>query len=397
MFHQLRSQMHKLQMALLLATVFSLGFLIGNQQSIAAAQTRMGDLDEAFGIIEETYSVIRTRYVDADKVDVPTLVNGALKGMVEALGDRFSTYETPEQYALSTQGLEGRVEGIGATVDTNADGNVYVVSVIRGAAAEAAGVLPGDIFWEVDGRSVVGMSQNELVALVRGPAGSQVTITFKRGDSFVTFTMTRVRFEVPVVETDILDDNIAYLNLLQFTSTAPQLVSNALDELRVNERRALIVDIRDNPGGLLQSVVEVTSIFKRSGVVLYEAFGDGTERTFNVNPSLYKNINVPIVVLTNEGSASASELFAGALQDSGVAFIIGETTFGKGTVQTVQPLSNGGALRITIARWLTPNRNWINDVGIVPNLEVPYDPATDGVDIDPQLDAAVAYINSLAR
>jgi carboxyl-terminal processing protease len=209
--------------------------------------------------------------------------------------------------------------------------------------------------------------------------------------------MTRVRFEVPVVETDILDDNIAYLNLLQFTSTAPQLVSNALDELRVNERRALIIDIRDNPGGLLQSVVEVTSIFKRSGVVLYEAFGDGTERTFNVNPSLYKNINVPIVVLTNEGSASASELFAGALQDSGVAFVIGETTFGKGTVQTVQPLSNGGALRITIARWLTPNRNWINDIGIVPNLEVLYDPATDGVDIDPQLDAAVAYINSLTR
>jgi len=397
MFHQLRNQMPKLQLALLLAAVFSLGFLMGNQQSIAVAQTRMGDLDEAFGIIEETYAVIRARYVDADKVDVPTLVNGALKGMVEALGDRFSTYETPEQYALSTQGLEGRVEGIGATVDTNADGNVYVVSVIRGAAAEAAGVLPGDIFWEVDGRSVVGISQSELVALVRGPAGTQVTITFKRGDSFVTFTMTRVRFEVPVVETDILDDNIAYLNLLQFTTTAPQLVSNALDELRVNERRALIVDIRGNPGGLLQSVVEVTSIFKRSGVVLFEAFGDGTERTFNVNPSFYKGINVPIVILTNEGSASASELFVGALQDSGLAFVIGETTFGKGTVQTVQPLSNGGALRLTIARWLTPNRNWINDIGIVPNLEVPYDPATDGVDIDPQLDAAVTYINSLAR
>lgn len=397
MFHQLRNQMPKLQLAFMFVAVFAFGFLMGNQQSIATAQTRMGDLDEAFSIIEETYAVIRARYVDADKVDVPTLVDGALTGMINALGDRFSSYETPEQYALSTQGLEGRVEGIGATVDTNADGNIYVVSVIRGAAAEAAGVLPGDIFWEVDGRSVVGISQNELVTLVRGPAGTQVTITFKRGNTFVTFTMTRVRFEVPVVEIEVLDDNIGYLNLSQFTATAPQLVRNALDELRVNERRALIIDIRRNPGGLLQSVVEVTSIFKQSGVVLYETFGDGTERTFNVNPAFYSGVNVPIVILTDEGSASASELFAGALQDAGLAFVIGETTFGKGTVQTVQPLSNGGALRLTIARWLTPNRNWINDIGIVPNLEVPYDPATDGVDVDPQLDAAISYINSLSQ
>lgn len=397
MFHQLRNQIPKLQLAFMFVAVFAFGFLMGNQQSIATAQTRMGDLDEAFSIIEETYAVIRARYVDADKVDVPTLVDGALTGMINALGDRFSSYETPEQYALSSQGLEGRVEGIGATVDTDADGNIYVVSVIRGAAAEAAGVLPGDIFWEVDGRSVVGISQNELVTLVRGPAGSQVTITFKRGDTFVTFTMTRVRFEVPVVEIEVLDGNIGYLNLSQFTATAPQLVRNALDELRVNERRALIIDIRRNPGGLLQSVVEVTSIFKQSGVVLYETFGDGTERTFNVNPAFYMGVNVPIVILTDEGSASASELFAGALQDAGVAFIIGETTFGKGTVQTVQPLSNGGALRLTIARWLTPNRNWINDIGIIPNLEVPYDPATDGVEVDPQLDAAIAYINSLSR
>jgi carboxyl-terminal processing protease len=397
MFHQLRNQIPKLQLAFMFVAVFAFGFLMGNQQSIATAQTRMGDLDEAFSIIEEAYEVIRARYVDADKVDVPTIIDGALSGMINALGDRFSSYETPEQYALSTQGLEGRVEGIGATVDTNADGNIYVVSVIRGAAAEAAGVLPGDIFWEVDGRSVVGISQEELVRLVRGPAGTQVTITFKRGDTFVTFTITRVRFEVPVVEIEVLDDNIGYLNLSQFTATAPQLVRNALDELRVNERRALIIDIRRNPGGLLQSVVEVTSIFKQSGVVLYEAFGDGTERTFNVNPAFYTGVNVPIVILTDEGSASASELFAGALQDAGLAFIIGETTFGKGTVQTVQPLSNGGALRLTIARWLTPNRNWINDIGIIPNLEVPYDPATDGVDIDPQLDAAIAYINSLSR
>lgn len=397
MFHQLRNQAPKLQFAFMFVAVFAFGFLMGSHQSTATAQTRMGDLDEAFGIIEETYTLIRARFVDADKVDVPTLVNGALTGMIDALGDRFSSYETPEQYALSSQGLEGRVEGIGATVDTNADGNIFVVAVIRGAAAEAAGVLPGDIFWEVDGRSVVGISQNELVTLVRGPAGSQVTITFKRGDDFVTFTITRVRFEVPVVEIDVLEDNIAYLNLSQFTATAPQLVSNALDELQVNERRALIIDIRRNPGGLLQSVVEVTSIFKPSGVVLFEAFGDGTERTFNVNPAFYKGVNVPIVILTDEGSASASELFAGALQDSGLAFVIGETTFGKGTVQTVQPLSNGGAIRLTIARWLTPNRNWINDIGIVPNLEVPYDPATDGVDIDPQLDAALAYINSLSQ
>lgn len=392
----LRNQAGRIQVIIVFVAVFTLGFMAGNHQGITQAQT-MGDTEQAFSVIQEVYSLIEGRFVDADKIEVPALVDGALKGMVESLGDQFSAYETPEQALLSAQSMEGRVEGIGATVDTNEDEQVFVAGLIRGAAAEAAGVLPGDIFWEVDGKNVAGIGQNDLVFLVRGPAGSDVKIMFKRGEEFVTFTITRVRFDVPIVETEVLEDDIAYLNLAQFTQNSADLVSQGLDTLDVNNKKALIIDIRDNPGGLLQAVIEITSFFKKDGVVLYEAFGDGTEQTFDVDTSEYRNITVPIIVLTNEGSASASELLAGALQDGKEAVIMGETTFGKGTVQTIQPLSNGGALRITIARWLTPNRNWIHKVGITPDIVVPYDPATDGVDIDPQLDAAIQYINDLGN
>ncbi len=389
-----RTHATKLQATFLFVAIFTLGFMVGNLQSITQAQG-IGDTDQAFGVIQETYNLIKESYVDGEKVDVPSLVDGALKGMVESLDDQFSAYQTPQQTEASALELQGSVEGIGATVDTDeVTGNIYVVSLIRGAAAEAAGVLPGDIFWEVDGESAVGITQNDLVLLVRGPAGSEVTIVFKRGEELITFTMTRVRFDVPIVESEILEGDIAHVRLSQFTSNARDLLRNELNNIEINSKKALILDVRGNPGGLLSSVVDISSLFVEDGVILYEAFGDGTERTFDANGD-YLGITIPIVLLTDEGSASASELLAGALQDLEIATVIGETSFGKGTVQTVAPLSNGGSIRLTIARWLTPNRNWIHELGITPDIVVAYDPVTDGVDVDPQLDAAIEYINNL--
>lgn len=391
-----RKHLQALKTAVFVVAIFSLGFVVGNLNSTSQAQTRgMGDLQQAFSVVEEAFSIIQSRYVDSRELEVPELINGAINGMVDTLGDRFSGYLDPNAYQRFNSDMTGNVEGIGVVIDTIQEtGEIRVVSLIKGAAAAAAGVLPGDIFWEVDGKNVVGLNQNELASIVRGPAGTQVTIKFKRGEEFVTFTITRVRFQVPNVEHEILENDIAYISLSEFNSRSSSLMQEALVAVDANNRKGLILDLRNNPGGLLSSVVDISSLFIKDGVILYETFGDGTEQIFEANGN-YQNITVPIVVLVNEGSASASELFAGAMKDRNVATLIGETTFGKGTVQTIQPLSNGGAIRITIARWLTPNRNWIHDFGIAPDIEVPYDQATEGVEVDPQLDRAIEYLTNL--
>ena len=403
---QWNSQAQRLQLVALSLVVFVAGFAFGNWSSISRAQQRetsmaIGDTDQAFQPFYEVYDLIRNRFVDSADVAVPDLVNGAINGMVGSLGDQFSNYMDPEQFRVHQESMGGDVEGIGVVIRTiEATGEIEVVSLIRGAAAEAAGVLPGDIFWEVDGRSVQGISQNDLVPLVRGPAGTQVTITFKRGDSFVTFTMTRVRFVRPIVEYRVLDNDIAYLYLGQFLTNAPQQMRDALRAMDVNNRKGLIFDLRGNPGGYLNTAVEVGSMFIKDGVILYEALGNGQEEVFNAQGG-FLDVRVPIVVLVDESSASASELIAGAMKDRGVAWLIGETTFGKGTVQTIQPLSNGGALRLTIARWLTPNRNWIHDFGVTPDQIVEYNPerglVQDGSEIDPQIQAAIDYIFGLSQ
>jgi carboxyl-terminal processing protease len=255
--------------------------------------------------------------------------------------------------------------------------------------------LPGDIFWEVNGEAVIGMNQTDLAAAVRGPAGTDVNITFKRGEDMIEMTITRVRFQVPNIETEILDNNIAYISMAEFTALAREQVDAALDELDVNSRTGLIFDLRGNPGGLLTSAVDMGSLFIEEGVLLYEAFADGSEEIFQASGD-YGNITVPIVVLIDETSASASELIAGAIKDTGVATLIGETTFGKGTVQNIQPLSNNGGIRLTVARWLTPNRNWIHEVGVTPDIVVDWDPQTaeDFAAPDPQLQAAVDFLLS---
>lgn len=385
----------RIRTLVLLVVVFAGGFFFGNFIGTGSAQDKfvIGDVDEAFEPLWEVFDAIQTRYVDRGEIEVPTLVDGAINGMVEALGDEYSGYLSPDAYAMFND-ISGEVEGIGVVIDTIEEtGEIVVVSVLRGAAAEAAGVLPGDIFWEVNGESTAGMNQTDLAAAVRGPAGTDVNIVFKRGDELIEMTITRVRFEVPNIEIRILDNNIAYISMAEFTAIARDQVDAALAELDVNSRAGLIFDLRGNPGGLLTSAVDIGSLFIKEGVLLYEAFGDGTEEIFEVTGD-YGNITVPIVVLIDETSASASELIAGAIKDTGVATLIGETTFGKGTVQNVQPLSNEGGLRLTVARWLTPNRHWIHEVGVTPDLIVEWDPQTaeDFAAPDPQLQAAIDFL-----
>lgn len=391
----IRKNLHKISTALLIAVVFSAGFVIGTQSSISNAQdtpVAIGDTDEAFAPLFEVYQAIQARYVDAKDVEVPDLVNGAISGMVDALGDPYSSYLDPNDYEQFTSDLSGNVEGIGVVIRSDEEtGEIFVVSLIKGAAAEAAGVKPGDVFIEVDGENVIGMNQSDLATLVRGPAGTDVTITFRRSGELITLVITRVRFEVPNVETEMLDGNIAYISMAEFSDTSREQLEAAFNDLEVNNTTGLIFDLRGNPGGLLSAAVDVASFFIEDGVILYESFADGSERVFEATGT-YGDIDVPIVVLVDEGSASASELVSGAMQDRDVATVIGEVSFGKGTVQTLQPLANNGALRITIARYLLPSRRWIHDLGVEPDIIIPYDVVEDGEDVDPQLDAAIDYL-----
>jgi carboxyl-terminal processing protease len=372
------------------------GYLFGGMTtspSQAQDVTAIGDVDEAFAPLFETYEIIQDRYVDAGLVDIDTLVDGALNGMVASLGDPYSSYLDPESFSAFTSELSGNVEGIGVVIFANEDGNIEVRQVLEGTGAEAAGVMPGDIFVEVNGESVQGLDQTQLALLVRGPAGTTVEITFLRGEELITLTITRSRFEIPNVEAEVLEEsNIAYISMAEFNANSRAQLDEAIAELDVNSRVGLIFDLRNNPGGLLSSAIDVASAFIEDGVILHESFADGSEDTFDSNGD-FAGITVPIVVLINENSASASELVSGAMQDNGVAYLIGEVSFGKGTVQTLEEISNGGAIRITIARYLLPSRRWIHEVGVTPDLLVELDETTfvEG-DADPQMQAAIDYI-----
>jgi carboxyl-terminal processing protease len=398
----------KISTVLLIVVVFLAGYLIGGMNTtISEAQgglNAIGDVDAAFEPLFETYQTIQARYIKADEIDVETLVDGAITGMVESLDDPYSSYMNADTYGQFLEGFEGSYEGIGVVIMTNDNDEVEVIQIIRGTGAEEAGVLPGDIFVEVDGVNVEDIPQDELVNLVRGPAGTQVTISFRRGEELVPLTITRSRFESPTVGFELLDGNIAYISLYQFDQPALHQIQDAIAELDVNSRVGLIFDLRDNPGGLLSVGIDVVSLFVKEGPILYQTYSDGTEDVYYANggengsqeDNVYANITVPIVVLVNENSASASELFAGAMQDTGIAVILGETTFGKATVQTLFNFSNGGGARITTARYLIPSRRWIHEIGLTPDMVVELDESAFNYTVpreeDSQLQAAMDYL-----
>lgn len=392
-----RKYMPILQTAILGLLIFTSGFLIGNLALPGEAQNRVAltDTEKAFEPFWEAFDLIEERYVDP--IPVEQLVDGAIRGMVESLDDEHSGYIRPELYE-STIDFSGEFSGVGVTIRTIEEtGDVQVVSVIPNSPAEAVGVLAGDIFYEINGISVTGQSQAELVSQVPGPKGTTVNITFKRGDELVNFDIVRDTFELPNITYEILDDSIAHISMLDFNDVSRPQLDHAFEVLDINNTKGLIFDLRGNPGGTLASAIEVGSAFVKDGVLLRQVSRDATEEVTRTNGE-YANVTVPVVVLVDENSASASEVIAGAMQDYDVATIIGETTFGKGTVQNIPPLSNGGGLRLTVKRWLTPNGAWIHKQGITPDIIVEWNPETqEDWENDIQLQAAINYINSLSN
>ena len=301
----------------------------------------------------------------------------------------------PESFAQANSSLEGEYEGIGAFVDTTTE-YLTITSPMPGSPAERAGLLSGDQVVAIDGEDMTGIAAEVARSKVIGPANSTVHLTILReGEAdLLEFDVVREKITLKSSTGEMLENDIAYIQITTFGSkTTPELLTT-LNDLMAQNPKGIILDLRNNGGGFLETSVEVTSQFVADGVVLYEQYGDGTRTTYDVIPGgMATDTNIPMIVLINEGSASASEIVAGALQDSGRAQLVGITSYGKGSVQNWIPLSgDNGAVRITIAKWLTPNENTIHEIGLTPDVVVERTAEDYKANLDPQLDKAVEIL-----
>jgi carboxyl-terminal processing protease len=330
-------------------------------------------------------------------VSYQELEQAALRGMVEALGEPHTVYLDPFELQQSDLSLEGNYEGIGAWVDTTTE-YVTIIAPMPDSPAEKAGLRAGDVVIAIDGEDMTGVDGNVVVSHILGPAGSTVVLTIRRAGEPAPFDVSVVRaaITVPSVETKILDGNIAYIQLFTFGADSSAEMHSALQEMLAQNPDGLILDLRNNGGGFLNTAVDISSEFMSDGVALYEEYGDGTRDSYTLQSGGLA-IDIPMVVLVNGGTASASEILAGAIQDYGRAQLVGETTFGKGSVQISRNLSNGqGALRITIAHWLTPDERQIDGLGLEPDVVVPLTDEDVQAQRDPQLDRALELLNGSA-
>ena len=376
-----------------LVTVFVIGYVFGAHQPSTAVQAQAGTsagTDELFAPFWETWTLLHDNYVDP--LDDNALMEGALNGMLESLSDPHTGYMNPETFTQINESMSGEYEGIGATVRTDeTTGGLQLVTIMDGSPAQAAGLLPGDVIVEVEGEDVTGLDQNEIIAQVRGPAGTSVDLGIQRQSEPDTldFEVMRERITVASVSYEVLDGDIGYVRLSQFEFGSSQELRDALEAIDANHLKGLILDVRGNPGGYLTTSIEVASAFIPEGTVVTER-GPERERTYDALGNAIAP-DVPMVVLVDAGSASASELIAGALQDNQRATIVG--------TKTLHTLSNGGGVRITVSRWYTPSGRSVSEVGIDPDVNVPfelepgkvYDPATMP---DPQLEAALTILRS---
>lgn len=362
--------------------------------SPAQQTTTPGDVQTLFAPFWQAWNIIHEQYVD-QPVDDVKLMEGAIRGMMEALGDEHSSYMDPVTYEQANGDLSGQYEGIGAYVDTGGD-YLTITSPIPGSPAEAAGLRPGDQIIKIDGEDMTGVDPELARQKVLGPAGSTVQLTVAReGEAApLEFAVKRDKITIKSATGKMLEEGIGYVQVTTFGDNTTRELKEALKDVMAQNPRGLILDLRFNGGGYLQTAVEVTSQFIDEGVVLIEQYGDGRKNTYDALPGgLATDTGIPLVVLINEGSASASEIVAGALQDLDRARLVGVTSYGKGSVQNWIPLDGDqGAVRITIAKWLTPDGRTIDDKGLIPDVYVTISAEDYEQERDPQLDAAVATL-----
>ena len=359
----------------------------------AAEQQTDSELDREETADEVIAAVIGVLEQDLGTLpDTDRLTYGAINGVMFRLDDDYTFLRDPEQARFFNEGLSGSFEGIGARVAEAEGGGVRITEPFEGQPAWNAGIRRDDVILAVDGQDITDTALSDAITLIRGPKGSDVVLSIKSPEQEARdVTVTRDTISIPVVEYELRDDGIAYLRLGEFSSPAEVQVQAALEEMLAQNPTGLVLDLRGNPGGLLRSAVDISSEFVPDGPILIERFKDGKEQVYDATGK-GQAFDIPLVVLVNEGSASASEILAGAVQDTGRGILLGTTTFGKGSVQVPHQLSDGSMLSVTTARWYTPNDRLIHGEGLEPDIVVEEAAADSGATDDLQLQAAVEYL-----
>lgn len=350
-----------LMVVAVIALAFGTGYNFGRQN--------LPSPGEGLDIVGQAWNIILTDYVDRNKIDTDNMSRAAIEGILESLDDPYSSYLQAEQYELGLSGLEGEFDGIGAYV-TAEDDQIMIIAPIADSPADKAGIKAGDTILEIDGEPVTELSLAEVIIKIRGPKGTEVRLLIlHEGETEPEeIKIIRSKVEVPSVRFEMKGD-IAYINITEFTERTADELSPIIQGLDEENASGIVLDLRGNPGGLLDTVVDVTSYFLHDGTIVDVIDNKGKVATLQVKTS-QPNIDLPMVVLVDQGSASGSEVLAGALQDHGRATIAGAKTHGKGSVNVLRQLDDGSGLYLTTARWLTPNGHLIEGEGIPPDYEL---------------------------
>ncbi|MBU0706015.1 PDZ domain-containing protein [Patescibacteria group bacterium] len=345
--------------------------------------------------IISVWELIETSYLSRDNLDKAEIADKVLGNLVQQLDDPYSVYMNSVQNQNFQDGLDGEIEGIGAVIGYNENNEIVIVSPIKDSPADKAGLIPKDIIVAVDDKDITGMSLENVVGLIKGPRGTEVKLKIKRSTAYMNFTITRELIEIPSVEYEIINGgNIMHLIMSQFNYNAAAEFGKAVSELMSDPSiKGLIIDLRGNPGGLLDESLRILGYFVKAQEALVTInYADYTQVLLSRGNAELNSF--PIVVLIDEGSASASEIVAGALQDYELATIMGDTSFGKGTVQEMNYFIDNSSLKLTVAKWLTPDGQDIQDGGIKPDISVSDNAVTE---TDEQLDRAIQELNKLMK
>ncbi len=378
-----------------LLVVFNAGFFIGKAQ-VTCHVCKPEQVN--FSLFWDAYTKLHQNFINPDKIDEQKLLYGAISGMTKSLGDPYTDFFPPSQAKIFQQDLKGSFDGIGAEVGLKI-GQLTIISPLKGTPAEKAGLKPGDQIIKINGKSTADISVDEAVNIIRGKKGTAVTLTIFREGWKETKDIKIIRDTVKVnsMDWELKNGNIAYIQIHQFDESLTNDFKKSSFEILQSPAKKIILDLRGNPGGYLEVAQEVAGWFLKSGqIVTIEDFGKDKAKQEYKTEGNAVFVNYPIVVLMNKGSASASEILAGALRDNRNVKLIGEQSFGKGSVQELVNLQdNASFLKITIAKWLTPKGNSISEVGLTPDVKV--DRTEDDIiaNKDPQLNKALEIVNGL--
>lgn len=378
---------------------------IGSGSQVNFINTQSGkDKTVDFKLFWDTWDLLSRSYLDKKAIDPQKMFYGAISGMVAAVGDPYTVFLPPEQQKSSKEELNGSFDGVGIQLGFNEDKRLVVIAPLSGTPAQEAGIKPQDLIVKINDKDTSNMSLPEAVQLIRGPKGTQVTLTMYRdGDADTKdYALTRDTIIVKSVEVSYKDSpggkEVAVIKLSRFAERTNQEWNDAISDILVKNPQAVILDVRNNPGGFLEGAVFIGSEFLDGGNVVMQENAKGERSAFKVN-RIGKLLQIPMEVLINKGSASASEIVAGALQDRKRAKLIGEKSFGKGTIQEAQDLPKGTGIHITVAKWLTPNGRWVNETkGFEPDVKIEIDinqkdlPLQDQAK-DPILDKALELLD----